>query len=205
MRSFDAFCAGLEIVSRNGTLGPFVLNAWQAKFCTDMIGRDVVWKDRMVGDTTLQLARDLWYATEVGGAVTVVVNDDPCGTMRRHAMRVLAIMAEGTAVRGTEYGFATDRGWINVFRAREAPGRLRSATVSRLHIDEAAFCAAGTIEALLPLVAKGGEFAVCSTQDPEHRGDSAAFSRLWTAAHLSGGPTVRAHMLMSPRAPGAKR
>src|SRR3954468_2027391 len=63
--SFEHFCSLIQIRPKTGHAFYFRPETWhteQKQFQRDRTGRDIVLKGRQVGFSTLELARDLYYA-----------------------------------------------------------------------------------------------------------------------------------------------
>lgn len=178
--SFEQFCSLIEIRLKSGGHKYFRAEDWhdeQRRFNTERTGRDIVLKPRQVGFSTLELARDLYFAiTRPGTQVLVVVHDkDIAGqlfvTLRFFAeglrkvgklprtlysnKREIVFAQSGSAVRIVEAG-AT---------AESADKKGRSGTIHRLHATEVAFwsAAAETMGAVLGALPHDAEIVEEST------------------------------------------
>lgn len=182
--SFEQFCGLLTLrlksAGANGSYTKlFRYDDWheeQQRFNRERSGRDIVLKPRQVGFSTLELARDLYFAiTRTGVNVLVVVHDAEIAgqlflTLKHFAESLQSVrklpetiysnkrelvFAMGSAVRIVEAGTTTT--------AAEKKGR--SGTVHRLHATEVAFwgAASETMGAILGCVPSDGEVVIEST------------------------------------------
>ncbi len=177
--TFQEFCALLEVVNFEGERVSFAPEHWfeeQARFDRERCGRDIVVKPRQVGFSTLELARDLWYAiVRPGAKVLILVHDGDLADQLfvalhifRETLKELGVLPAtrysnkreivfrtGSAVRIVEAG-ATDQA---------AQKKGRSGTVHRLHATEVAFWGAAqeTMRAVLSSVPTSGEVVIEST------------------------------------------
>jgi len=178
--SFEQFCSLIEIRLKSGGRKFFRAEDWhqeQRRFCAERTGRDIVLKPRQVGFSTLELARDLYFAITRSGVDVLVIGHD--GLLVEQLFMTLRIFADclrkvgklprtlysnkreivfadtGSAVRVVEAGATTV--------AAEKKGR--SGTVHRLHATELAFwgAAAETMGAVLGCVPADGEVVEEST------------------------------------------
>jgi len=178
--SFRLFCAECIRISTKtpGEVKSLQFNAIQAKFCERRTGRDVVLKARQVGFTTLELARDLWFAlAKPHTAVSVVTQPHKTSEPTRKVVRQLAFMlgwigeSVGAHWSGGTCTFANGSS-ITVFDAggseEAADKQGRGGTYHRVHVTEVAFFpyAAKVMNALfkaIPSVKQGGEYVEEST------------------------------------------
>jgi hypothetical protein len=178
--AFPDFCASLSIRLKDGSLRSFAPANWyeeQTRFEAQRTGRDVTLKDRQIGFTTLELARDLHYclANECLSNVLIVVHDGTIAdqlfiTLRLFASQLKAqrklpptlysnkrelVFRAGGAVRIVEAGNTEET----------ADARGRSGTIHRLHLTELAFYKADheTLAALMSCVPEDGEVSIEST------------------------------------------
>lgn len=186
-----------------GTPAAFRWNAIQRRFCAARTGRDIVLKPRQVGFTTLEEARDLWFAlVHPGVSVAVVTIPDAKHLYTRKIVADLTYMLDqlgvdvGARWSGTQVAFANGS-TVTVFdaggSAKAADKTGRSGTYHRAHLTEAAFYpfAAATIAALLktiPSVEQGGEFVEESTAN----GAGGVFHEHWQGA-VAGLNGLRPH------------
>lgn len=193
--AFGLFCQFFVSITtdRPGVRVPLLWNRIQRRFYARRRGWDIVLKARQVGMTTLELARDLWFALcRSGVAVVVVVQPHKENLPRRKMVAQLRDMIEhlGRPV-GAEWSGATVRfanaSSITVLDAggsEEAASKMaRGGTYHRAHVTELAhFPFAGKLlEAMLaavPTPDRGGEFVIESTP----RGVGGSFYDLWQAA-----------------------
>lgn len=196
--AFGTFCQFFIRITtdRPGVRVPLVWNRIQRRFCAHRLGWDIVLKARQVGLTTLELARDLWFALcRSSVAVAVIVQPHKENMPRRKVIAQLRDMIEhlGRSV-GAEWSGATVRfanmSSITVLDAggsEEAASKMgRGGTYHRAHVTELAhFPFAGVLlEAMLAAVPppeRGGEFTVESTP----RGVGGAFYDLWVGAQAN--------------------
>lgn len=193
--SFATFCAYfVEIVTETpGVVAPLHWNDIQRQFNYRRTGWDVVLKARRVGFTTVELARDLWFAlTRPTASVGIIVPPHKENIPRKKLIstikHVLKRMGRplGDTWSGATVTFANGSS-VTVLDAggsELAAGKLgRGDAYHRLHIAELAHYpyAASMLEALLPTVppiAQGGELTVESTP----RGVGGAYYDVWQAA-----------------------
>lgn len=203
--AFGLFCQFFVNITtdRPGVRVPLVWNRIQRRFMARRAGWDIVLKARQVGLTTLELARDLWFALcRNSVSVAVIVQPHKENLPRRKVVAQLRDMIEhlGHSV-GAEWAGATVRfanqSTITVLDAggsEEAAAKMgRGGTYHRAHVTELAhFPFAGPLlEALLaavPTPERGGEFTVESTP----RGVGGAFYDMWTNAQ-AGTNGLRPH------------
>lgn len=175
LEDFRTFCALLEIKLKKGGRVPFNYERWhpeQKKYQRQRHGRrDIVIKPRQIGFSTLELARDLWFAiTRPAVQVLVVVHS---AAVKDQLFLDLRVMAEALKRRGllpkerystkTEIVFADTGSAVRIVEAgstdKSATGKGRSGTIHRLHATEMAFWqAAGTtwtaLDAAIPASAE---------------------------------------------------
>lgn len=181
---FRSFCDLLDIRLKAGDLQRFDYESWyqeQRQFELQRTGRDVVLKPRQVGFSTLELARDLWFAiTKRGVSVLVIAHEadlaeqlfltltifkdclDEMGLLPRtrySSKRELVFRDLNSAVRIVEAG-ATER---------SASKKGRSGTIHRLHATEVAFWSSAydTMGGVMPSVPDDGEIVIESTANGE--------------------------------------
>lgn len=178
--SFPDFCERIEIRLKSGGLVPFSPSTWfaeQWQFERTRTGWDVVCKPRQIGFSTIELARDLWFAVTRKGVNVLVIGHDAqlaeqlfvtvrimADALRRQGLlpatrhdnlRELVFAGLGSAIRVVEAG-ATER---------SAQNKGRSGTVHRLHCTETAFwkAAASTMDGVMASVPDDGEVCIEST------------------------------------------
>jgi hypothetical protein len=151
---FPAFCELLDIRSKSEGVIPFAYDRWypeQRQFQRERTGFDIVIKPRQVGFSTIELARDLWYAIMHPGAQVLVVTHD--GEMKDQLFLTVRLMSDSLREQGllrktrystkTEIVFADDGAAVRIVEAgetqRAADKKGRSGTVHRLHATEVAF------------------------------------------------------------------
>lgn len=205
LESFRRFCHELVTIptKEGGRRIPFRWNTIQRRFAEARTGRDIALKARQVGFTTLEEARDVWFAlTREGVNVAVVTIPDAKHLYTRKIVADLEQMIEhlgfdtGAAWSGTQVTFANGS-TITVFDSggsEKAAGKTaRSGTVHRAHLTEAAFYpyAHLTTTALLravPSVEQGGEL----TEESTPNGAGGVFYEHWQGA-TTGTSTLKAH------------
>lgn len=193
--AFGVFCQFFVRITtdRPGVRVPFKWNRIQRRLMSRRRGWDIVLKARQVGLTTLELARDLWFALcRPSVSVAVIVQPHKENLPRRKVVAQLRDMIQhlGRDV-GAEWSGATVRfanaSTITVLDAggsEDAAAKMgRGGTYHRAHVTELAhFPFAGPLlEALLAAVPqpdRGGELTVESTP----RGVGGVFHDLWTGA-----------------------
>lgn len=177
---FPSFCALVEIKLKKGGKVRFSHERWhteQRRFERERTGRDIVIKPRQIGFSTLELARDLWFAVVHRGVnVLVVVHD---ADLKDQLFLVLKQMADSLQEKGllpqtkystkTELVFADTGSAIRVVESgateKSAQKKGRSGTIHRLHATEMAFWGAASetwtaIDAAMP---DGAEVVIEST------------------------------------------
>ena len=179
-RPFPDFCRLLSIRLKNGTLRSFAPENWfqeQARFDAERTGRDVILKDRQIGFTTVELARDLHYClqSECLSNVLIVVHD---GTIADQLFITLRLFVSQLKAQGklppTLYSNKREvvfraGGAVRIVEAgntqETADARGRSGTVHRLHFTELAYYKADheTLAALMSCVPADGEVSIEST------------------------------------------
>ena len=196
--AFGVFCQHfIRIATKDG--GAPVAMAWnriQAQFEARRTGWDIVLKARQVGFTTLELARDLWFAT-TREHVRVVVVVPPHKT-RENAKRIIEAL-DYMRDRLAEAGVPITSEWVGStlnlsngsrLTVYDTGGTKRSAekvgrggTHHRVHISELAHLEYGAdiLNSLLKTIPgpeRGGEFVAESTAN----GAGGAFHELWQGA-----------------------
>lgn len=203
---FAAFCAYFVWVDRDEAPGervPLRWNELQRRFCARRRGWDIVLKARRVGFSTLEYARDVWFAlSRPSVAVGIVVPPHKENLPRRKVLKTLREMVDdigrpiGAQWNGQAVTFA-NRSSITVLDAGGSEGSAqklgRGDAYHRLHIAELAHYpyAVSVLDALLPTVppaSRGGELTVESTA----RGVGGAFYDHWNAA-LAGTSGLTPH------------
>lgn len=196
--SFGIFCQHFVRIAtkQGGEPRPLAWNAIQRKFERWRTGWDVVLKARQVGFTTIELARDLWYAaTRSHVRVVVVVPPHKTRENARRVTEALDYMIErceqAHAPLGAEWVGSTlhlqngsrltiyDTGGTK--RSAEKVGR--GGTHHRVHVSELGHLEYGAdiLNSLLktiPAPEEGGEFVAESTAN----GAGGAFYDLWQGA-----------------------
>lgn len=177
---FPAFCGAIDIRLKEGGRRPFRYEDWndeQKRFEAERTGRDIVLKPRQVGFSTLELARDLWFAIVNPGASVLVLAHE--GDLAEQLFLTLRIFADGLRAIGQlpktlysnkrELVFANTGSAVRIAEAgetsRSASKKGRSGTVHRLHATEVAFWGspAETMGAVLQSVPATGEVVIEST------------------------------------------
>ncbi|MEQ8721013.1 MAG: hypothetical protein RID81_07030 [Sandaracinaceae bacterium] len=198
---FRSWCSLVEIRTKHEGKVPFSFDRWnqeQIKFDNERTGSDVVLKPRQIGFSTIELARDLFFAvTREGVNVQVVAHKKSnaidlflglrymADALRRRGLlpktkadnvRELVFWEIGSAVRVVEAGATT----------ASAQDKGRSGTIHRLHATEVAFWKqpAETMKALTSCVPEGGEVVIESTAN----GAGGLFYNLIQAAAKRQGP-----------------
>lgn len=219
--SFRRFCHELVRIptKTGGELVPFRWNDIQRRFCEARTGRDIALKARQVGFTTLEEARDVWFAlTRDGVNVAVVTIPDAKHLYTRKIVADLERMIDhlgfdtGARWSGTQVTFGNGS-TVTVFDSggsvKAAGKTARSGTVHRAHLTEAAFYpyAELTTTALLralPSVEQGGEL----TEESTPNGAGGVFYDHWQSAE-AGTSTLTGHFypwfLMAEYAAGGDR
>lgn len=203
--AFGTFCQFFVRITtdRPGVRVPLVWNRIQRRLMARRHGWDIVLKARQVGLTTLELARDLWFALcRNSVSVCVVVQPHKENLPRRKVVAQLRDMIDhlghsvGAEWSGAAVRFA-NQSTVTVLDAggsEEAAAKMgRGSTYHRAHVTELAHFpfAAPLLEALLaavPTPERGGEFTVESTP----RGVGGAFYDMWTNAQ-AGTNGLRPH------------
>lgn len=193
--AFAVFCQFFVFITTDvpGQRVPLVWNEVQTRLMLTRLAWDIILKARQVGLTTLELARDLWFAlTRPTVSVAVIVPPHKENLHRRTLIAKLKDMiAHLNRPVGAEWAGATVRfangSTITVFDAggsEEAAQKMgRGGTYHRVHVTELAHYpyAGELLEALVaavPRPERGGEFTVESTP----RGVGGAFHEMWSAA-----------------------
>lgn len=178
---FPTFCGLLEIRLKEAPPKPFAYESWfgeQQAFEYERTGRDIVLKPRQVGFTTLELARDLWYALLNRGRQVLVIAHD--GDLAETLFQTLHIFCDSLSALGIlpERKYSSKREVVfaaplnSAIRIVEAGAteisaskKGRSGTIHRLHATEVAFWGAAleTMAAVLSAVPKNGEVVIEST------------------------------------------
>lgn len=180
MGDFPAFCSLLSIHTKSDGDKPFHFEDWHAeqkRFERERTGRDIVLKPRQVGFSTLELARDLWFAVVNRGVNVLVIAHD--GDLAEQLFQTLHFFAKALREIGllprTKYSnkrelvFADTGSAVRIVEAGEteaaAKKKGRSGTVHRLHATEVAFwgAASETFGAVIQSVPGDGEVVVEST------------------------------------------
>lgn len=178
---FPSFCDLLEIRVKDGPAQSFGYSEWFAEqrlFEAHRSGLDIVLKPRQAGFSTLELARDLWYAlTHPGSQVLVVVHGKAEG---QKLFRTVKIFCDSLSALGLLPPRSYDNVGEVVFKAplnssiqiveagateSSASKKGRSGTVHRFHATEVAFwdAAVTTMAAIMSCVPANGEVVVEST------------------------------------------
>lgn len=221
LESFRRFCHELVRIptKAGGELVPFRWNDIQRRFCEARTGRDIALKARQVGFTTLEEARDVWFALvrdTVNVAVVTIPDAKHLYTRKIVAdlERMIDSLGFDTGARwsGTQVTFSNGS-TITVFDSggsvKAAGKTARSGTVHRAHLTEAAFYpyAELTTTALLralPSVEQGGEL----TEESTPNGAGGVFYEHWQSTE-SGTSSLAGHFypwfLMAEYASGDAR
>jgi hypothetical protein len=181
---FKSFCSLLEIRTKEieGADGrkTFHYEDWhpeQRQFEAERTGLDIVLKGRQIGFSTLELARDLWFAiVHPGVSVLVIIHDEPLAVQLWNTLSIFAkcladIGLLPTTKRSTlkELVFRKSRSEVSIIQAgssaHAAKKKGRSQVVHRLHATEVAFWLAAqeTMGAVMQSVPIGGEICIEST------------------------------------------
>jgi hypothetical protein len=178
--SFERFCADLvQITTRvPGEVLPLRWNRAQRRVFERRTGRDVVVKGRQLGETTYELARDLWFALlRPDVAVAVVTQPHKHNEPAHKVIRQLGFMIKGLGVdtghrwAGPTVQFSNGSS-ITVFDAggtqEAAEKQGRGGTYHRVHATEVASFKYGeqtvtAIMAAIPPIEQGGEYVEEST------------------------------------------
>lgn len=178
--SFPEFCGLLEIRLKSGGTKLFKYDDWhqeQQQFEAERTGRDIILKPRQVGITTLELARDLYYAiTHPGTNVLIIAHEEELAEQLflivqifAGCLRKLGKLPRTLYESKREIVFADSKSAVRIVAAgetqRAAEKKARSGTVHRLHATEMAFwgAAAETMGAALQSVPADGEVVEEST------------------------------------------
>lgn len=202
---FKSFCSLLEIRTKEieGADGrkTFHYEDWhpeQQQFEAERTGRDIVLKGRSIGFSTLELARDLWFAlVHPGVSVLVIIHDETLAVQLWNTLSIFAgCLAElrllPTTKRSTlkELVFRESRSEVSIIQAGSsaaaAKKKGRSQVVHRLHATEVAFwlAAQDTMGAVMQSVPVGGEICIESTAN----GAGGLFYRTVQASRDGHGP-----------------
>lgn len=177
---FRLFCSLIEIRLKSRDQVPFTFEGWhdeQKDFERFRTGLDLILKARQIGVTTLELARDFWFAVVNRGVnVLVIVHDPELADQLFLNLRIFAdcLQALGLLPRKRystkrELVFADTGSAIRIVEAgetdRSASKKGRSGTIHRLHATEVAFwgAPAETMAAVLSAVPDDGEVVIEST------------------------------------------
>ena len=149
--SFELFCERLVKITTKipGEVLPLKLNRAQRRIQELRTGWDVILKARQLGITTIELARDIWFALlNQHSTVYVVCQPDKQNKHIRKLVEQLAFMLDNMAIghgascSGSTYTFGngakivvTDAGGTE----KSATKQGRGSTIHRLHITELAF------------------------------------------------------------------
>lgn len=203
--SFGLFCAYFVdiLLETPGEHSPLRWNDIQRQFYARRSGWDIVLKARRVGFTTVELARDLWFAlVRPGVSVGVVVPPHKENTPRKKTIATLKHMIArlgrpvGASWAGAMVSFANGSSLtvLDAGGSEAAAGKLgRGDAYHRLHVAELAHYpyAGEMLDALLPTVpapSQGGELVVESTP----RGVGGSYYDLWNGA-LAGTNGITPH------------
>lgn len=182
LSSFPSACGLFPIRTKDANRGLvlFEQSMWhpeQLAFERERTGRDIVLKSRQIGFTTLELARDVWFAREHDGVQVLVVGHDPDlveQTFLDAKRFAEALEALGLAPK-PRYSTKRELVWPDthsVLRVVEAGAtevaakkKGRSGTIHRLHCTEVAFWGAAddTLTALTGALTKHAEVVIEST------------------------------------------
>lgn len=152
---FRSFCSLLAIrIKEGGQIIPFHWEDWfeeQKRFDCARTGMDVVLKPRQIGFTTVELARDLWFAmTRKGVNVQVIVHDARLAKQLWESMLLFKdCLVEAGLFPETRYStekevvFKKSGSAVRIVEAgsteQAASKKGRSGTIHRLHMTEVAF------------------------------------------------------------------
>jgi len=178
--TFEAFCDLIEIRLKEGGLRKFGPASWfreQHAFNLKRTGKDIVVKPRQIGFSTLELARDLWFAVTRKGVNVLVIGHD--ATQADQLFVTVRIMADSLRRLGLlpptrhdntrELVFSTLGSAIRVVEAGATEGSAlnkgRSGTIHRLHATEVAFwrAAASTMDGVKNALPESAEEVYEST------------------------------------------
>lgn len=196
--SFGLYCQHfVRIGTREGGAPiPLKWNRIQRRFAAQRRGWDIVLKARQVGFTTIELARDLWFAlTRDHVRVIVVV---PPHKTRENAKRIfeaLGYMLDRLVECGIDVGAAWSGSTLKLANGSrltvyDSGGTKRSAekvgrggTHHRVHVSELAHLEFGaeilnSLFKTVPPADRGGEFCIESTPN----GAGGSFYDLWQGA-----------------------
>lgn len=180
--SFPDCCSLFPIRTKDANRGLVTFDAslWhpeQRAFERERTGRDLVLKSRQIGFTTLELARDVWFARQHDGVQVLVVGHDPDlveQTFLDAKRFAEALEALGLAPK-PRYSTKRELVWPDthsVLRVVEAGAtevaakkKGRSGTIHRLHCTEVAFWGAAddTMTALQGALTADAEVVIEST------------------------------------------
>lgn len=167
LADFPTFCSFLDIRLKDAPPKRFAYDEWfheQQVFEANRTGLDIVLKPRQVGFSTLELARDLWFALMHPGVNVLVVAHDGdlaeqlfqtlhifCRSLREHTPCLLPPTRYSSK---REVVFADTNSAVRIVEAgateAAAKKKGRSGHIHRLHVTEQAFwgAAADTMAAL---------------------------------------------------------
>lgn len=195
LRAFAVFCERFVSITTDipGQRIHLRWNDIQARLMALRRAWDIVLKARQVGLTTLELARDLWFAlTRPSVAVAIIVPPHKENLPRRKLISTLKDMiAHLNRPIGAEWSGATVRlangSTLTVFDAggsEEAASKMgRGGTYHRVHVTELAHYPYAkelpeALVAAVPRPERGGEFIIESTP----RGVGGSFHEMWSGA-----------------------
>jgi hypothetical protein len=178
---FGDFCELLVIRTKEDGIIPFGPDTWndeQRRFVAERTGRDTVLKARQIGFSTIELARDLWYALTHPGSQVLVVGQGKTEAQKLfrtvklfcNALDKLGLLPPRSYDNVGEVAFSDPlNSSIQVIEAgattESASKKGRSGTIHRLHATEVAFWGAAheTMKALMSACTSSAEVIIEST------------------------------------------
>lgn len=180
LASFRSFCRDLVVITTKipGQTLPLAWTEIQRRFAEGRSGQDVVLKARQIGLTTLELARDIWFALlRPNACVAVVVQPHKTAEPSKKIVAQLGFILDNLGVdvghhwSGSKVTFANGSS-ITVFDSggteKTADKQGRGGTFHRVHLTESAFyphadAVIGSLLNALPPADQGGELVDEST------------------------------------------
>lgn len=177
---FTLFCSLLDIRTKTEGIRRFHHSEWwqeQKELEANRTGADLVLKARQTGISTIELARDLWFAIVNEGVEVLIVTHDR--DLKEQLYLAVRIMADGLKALGllpatrystkTELVFRSTGSAVRIVEAgeteRAASKKGRSGFIHRLHITELAFWGAATetMTSVMSSVTSNAEITIEST------------------------------------------